>query len=95
MANKKSINYKQLLRNMYCVEALKSINNVVTEKFKSPVKIESLKLPIISINCLRKVKNTQIWVSDEFGNSTTLTMLTDIECKLIFEQLVKDDIIRM
>lgn len=95
MANKKSINYKQLLRNMYCVELIKLVKVTFTGKFKSPVKIDALQLPIISVNSLRQNKNTHIWVSDDFGNSISLSKLSNDDCKLIFEQLVKDDIIRM
>lgn len=94
MANKKSINYKQLLRNMYCVESIKSVKVTFTGKFKSPVKIDALQLPIISINSLRQNKNTHIWVSDDFGNSISLSKLSNDDCKLIFEQ-IKNDIIRL
>lgn len=94
MANKKSINYKQLLRNMYCVESIKLVKVTFTGKFKSPVKIDALQLPIISINSLRQNKNTHIWVSDDFGNSISLSKLSNDDCKLIFKQ-IKNDIIKV
>lgn len=84
-------NIRSKIRDFYTVETLKT-HKIVTDKFSESVKIESLSNPIVSINTHRKNRNTQIWVADEFGNSVSLSKLTDNDCRLIFEQILKDKI---